>query len=74
MTSAIFCVPFQVGLGPVISLALGTADGCGYSVIGQVPNAPTCLVRVWSDDATLDALAALPDVLFMEDCADDQAN
>lgn len=71
MTSAIFVVPFRVGVGPTIAVDPGKTDGYGYSVIGQVPQAPTCLVRVWSDDATLDALAADPDTLYVEDCPND---
>ncbi len=74
MASAIFVVPFQIGLGPVIPLDLGLVDGYGFSVVGHVPAASTCLTRAWSDEATLDALAALPDVLFVEDIADAKAN
>ena len=79
MASAIFVAPFQVGLGPVLPpmQAEGVVQICytdvkgvlcgGYSCIGHVPQAPTCLVRVWSDEAGLDALAALPDMLYVCD-------
>ncbi len=70
MSKTVFCVPFQPGVGPVISFDLGRDDGDGYSCIGPVGALPTCLVLVQSDEETLDALAALPDVVFVEDVAD----
>lgn len=61
LTSAIFIAPVVDG-GPLV------VNTESYAYIGPVPlPAPTCLVRVWADDATLDALAEQPDVLFVED-------
>lgn len=75
---AIFRVPFQVGLGPVLppmsgddGLQLhyddkGTLRG-GYSCIGYVDKGKTCLVLVEADKATIQAMAADPDYLFLKD-------
>lgn len=69
MASAIFIVPLGEG-GPQLDNELifddGT-EGYGYSVIGQIPQASTCMVRVWSSDAVLTALAADDDYAFVED-------
>lgn len=71
MASAIFLVPFVEGQGPALDMATLTADetveGYGWSVIGHVPQATTCLVRLWASDATLDTLAESPDYLLVED-------
>ena len=73
MASAIFICPMSDG-GPTLDmeqlLTETPVDGYGYSVIGQVPQAGTCLVRVWSTDAVLDALAADGNYEFVEDVAD----
>ena len=68
MPSAIFIVP-STEAGPTLDLELiqdGT-PGYGYSVIGQVPQAGTCLVRVWASEEALDTLTASEDVEFVED-------
>lgn len=44
-----------------------TLEGYGWSMISHVPQADTCLVRLWASDATLDALAENSDFLFVED-------
>ena len=76
---AIFCVPFQVGLGPVLPPMAdadagvqlhyddkGTLRG-GYSCIGHVGSRKTCLVLIEASKATIDAMAASADYLHMED-------
>ncbi len=69
MASAIFIVPFVDGQGAQLSMEQlqPVQEGDGWSLIGQVPQAPTCVVRVWANDTILDALAANPDYLFVED-------
>ena len=73
MAKAIFVVPF-VDNNPAIdiSLVLGISppDGYGYSCIGHVPQAPTCLVLIVSSDEVLDTLSENPDYLFIEDVTD----
>lgn len=73
MASAIFIAPITDS-GPQFDmeqlLTETPVDGYGYSVIGQVPQAGTCLVRVWSSDAVLDALAADGNCEFVEDVED----
>jgi hypothetical protein len=67
--SAIYAVPFQAHIGPVLPANLfeDAYPQRGYACIGHVPQPPTCLVRVWATDAMLDELAANPDCLFIED-------
>lgn len=70
-------LPPIVGDGDELQLGYINEAGelCGgFSAVGNIPYpAPplpppnTCLVRVWSSDAQLDALAATDDVLFIED-------
>ena len=79
---AIFCVPFQVGLGPVLPPMSDADDGLqlhytvkgtlkgGYSCIGYVNDRKTCLVLVEASKATVNAMAASPDYLHMEDDGD----
>ena len=78
---AIFCVPFQIGLGPVLP-PMSADEGLqlhytenkvlkgGYSCIGYVDKRRTCLVLVEADKATIDAMAASPDYLFLKDDGD----
>lgn len=77
MASAIFIVPLVAG-GPSLDLhRLITEDPreiYGYSVVGQIPSANTCLVRVWSSDTILDQLALDPDLLFVEDVTEEGIN
>ena len=76
---AIFCVPFQVGIGPVLPPMAdpaaaaqlhyddkGTLRG-GYSCIGHVGNKKTCLVLIDASKATIDAMAASADYLHLDD-------
>ncbi len=76
---AIFCAPFQVGLGPVLppmsdplaAITLdyddkGTLSG-GYSCIGHVSDRKTCLVLVHASKGTIDAMAASADYLHIQD-------
>ena len=71
MASAIFIVPFVTGKGPDLDMETITADGVvegyGWSCIGQIPQVPTCAVRIWASEATLDTLAENPNYLFVED-------
>jgi hypothetical protein len=71
MASAIFIVPFVEGVGAQLSMGQiapnGPQEGDGWSLIGQVPQAPTCMVRIWASEAVLDELAENPDYLFVED-------
>jgi hypothetical protein len=69
-------LPPIVGDGDELQLGYINEAGelCGgYSAVGNIPYpAPplppnTCLVRVWSSEETLDALAASDDYLFVED-------
>lgn len=76
MASAIFIVP-MTDSGPTLDMELISDDGSGgygFSVIGQVPQASTCLVRIWSSDAVLDALATDEHIEFVEDVADGEGN
>ena len=45
---------------------LGTEQGYGWSCLGPVPEAPTCLVRVTSSEATIDAMILDDRYLFIE--------
>ncbi|HMR01765.1 MAG TPA: hypothetical protein PKA43_00175 [Candidatus Competibacter phosphatis] len=73
MAKAIFVCPFTEG-GPDLDIAqlVGNppTDGYGWSCIGQIPQAPTCLVLVSSSEEVLDALAADEAYLFVEDVSD----
>ena len=46
---------------------LDAGQHSGWSCLGQVPNAPTCLVRVRSSEATITAMKADPRYLWVED-------
>lgn len=77
MASAMFVVPCTEG-GPELPMELLTytneATGemaGGWSCVGNVPVGGTCLVRVWSSDEQIDALAAMPDYLFVEDVVEE---
>ncbi|MFA6305705.1 MAG: hypothetical protein WC651_03175 [Candidatus Gracilibacteria bacterium] len=78
MSSAIFVVPWAPG-GPQLP-PMESGDGYqlhytdaggvlrgGYSCIGHVPQATTCLVRVYASSDVLDMMAADPAYLFVED-------
>lgn len=66
MESAIFIVPV-VNSNPVVPEEIYTGEeGSGYSCIGNVPNAPTCIVRMWTDQAVIDWMAAGDDYLLVE--------
>lgn len=74
MSSAIFVAPVENN-NPVLpsmsdpddgSLHLSHGNGHGYSCVGLVPNAPSCLVRVYSDQSTIEAMATDPNYLFVE--------
>jgi hypothetical protein len=72
MASSIFVAPFVQGQGAQLTFDQIAPDGIqrdgdGWSVIGHVPQAGTCLVRVWASEAALDALAEDPDYLFVEE-------
>lgn len=72
---AIFCVSIEVGNGPVIDVELiqylenGELIG-GFSCIGHVPQAKTCLVQIESSEEMIDKLAEMDDYLFVEDVSD----
>lgn len=75
LKSAIFCVPFVGGspaLPPMESfdgrLALGAGEGSGWCCIGHIPQTTTCLVRVTTSQAVLDAMKASDEYLWIEDC------
>lgn len=74
MAKAIFVVPFTEGAGPDLDIdqLVGNppVDGYGWSCIGQIPQAPTCLVLVSSSEEVLDALAEDEAYLFVEDVSD----
>lgn len=68
---AIFIVPIVNG-SPDLAMEQLYYDNAGklaggYSCIGQVPNATTCLVRVYASDDQLDTLAEDDRYLFVED-------
>lgn len=76
MPKAIFTVPFppETNLPPMGAndgYCLHYLDGAvlrgGYSIVGHVPEAPTCLVQVEASDAVLDQMALDPTYLFVED-------
>lgn len=69
MASAIFVVPFIEGQGAQLNMSQlePVQEGDGWAMIGHVPQATTCLVRIWASDATLDSLDENPDYLFVED-------
>jgi len=73
MLSAIFCVAMNGGLPDLPpmqnggSLALDAGEGSGWTVIGQAPQTSTCLVRVTSSRAVIDAMKASADYLWIED-------
>ena len=48
----------------------GTLRG-GYSAIGQVPQAPNALVLIHSSQATIDAMDADDDYLWIEDVVEE---
>ena len=76
---AIFCVPFQVGRGPVLPPMSGAEAGVqlhyddkgtlrgGYSCIGHVGDKKTCLVLVEASKLTIDAIAASASYLHLAD-------
>lgn len=49
------------------TLYLSTEEGAGWSVIGQVPQTSTCVVRVWTSAANLMAMKNDARFLFIED-------
>ena len=51
----------------------GTLRG-GYSLVGHVPQAPSCLVLVEASDAVLDLMAADARFVFMEDVVEEVAD
>lgn len=70
MSSAIFICPIidsNIALDMEIVLTEFPVEGYGFSVIGQIPQTETCLVRLWSDDAVLSSLASDPNYEFVED-------
>ncbi len=75
MAKAIFVAPFIESQGPDLDIdqLVGNppTDGYGWSCIGHVPQAPTCLVLVSSSEDMLDALADDEAYLFIEDVTDD---
>ena len=81
---ALFCVPFEPG-GPVVppmqqfdNTGYGltyndslTGEMCGgYSCVGHVPQAPTCLVLIESSAETIAAMRVDPQYLWVEDVPD----
>ncbi len=82
---AIFCAPFANG-SPVLppmqafdgGLQLGYTENSilcgGFSCVGHVPQAPTCLVWVWADEATITAMSLDTDhYIFIDEVIDAQA-
>lgn len=74
MSSAIFCVPIENN-NPVLppmsdpgdgSIYLAHGEGHGYSCVGLVPNTTTCLVRVYTDQAVIEAMALDNTYIFIE--------
>ncbi len=47
----------------------GLMDG-GYSMVGRVPQAPTCIVQVDASAVTIAAMKADPAYLWLEDVVD----
>lgn len=73
MAKAIFVVPIVDSNANLdIALLIGDppVDGYGYSLVGQVPQAGSCLCLITASDTTLDALDADPKYLFVEDVID----
>ena len=67
--------PFEAESGPQLYY---TVDGVlcgGYSCLGQVPvnGIPSMLVQVWASNATLDAMDASDEYVFIEDIAEPAA-
>ena len=75
MKTAIFAVPIinsQPQLPPFesddpLEPVIGRVQGHGTSLLGQVPSAPTCNVRIRSSAAGIAAMKADPRYLWIED-------
>lgn len=71
-----FIVPFRAGTknlyGTALLPDLGSMEGSGWSVIGEVPQQGlgSCLVQVCSSTGTIDAMKADPGYLHLEDIFD----
>lgn len=75
MASAIFVAPMTPS-GPTLDMELisdGT-EGYGFAVIGQVPQDNACLVRIWSSEDVLAAMAADANYEFIEDVPDGESS
>ncbi len=68
---AIFVVPLRYNESDVEpdfgGFDLGKEAGNGYSLVGQVPQAPTCLALVDSSPETIAAMEASEDFLLVEE-------
>ena len=77
---ALFVVPFRIGTLTISGTALlpdlteiidgKVRDGCGWSCLGNVPQAKSAIVLVDSSAATIAKMKIDPGYLFLEDIAD----
>jgi hypothetical protein len=59
--------PMAMSADSGFAYALGAGDGSGWVVVGNMPQAQTCLVRVTSSPATIDAMIADARFVYIED-------
>ena len=59
--------PMEMHADLGFAYALGAGDGSGWVVVGNVPQAQTCLVRVTSSSAVIDAMIADARFVYIED-------
>jgi hypothetical protein len=59
--------PMEINPDSGFAYALGVGDGSGWVVVGDAPQAQTCLVRVMSSSATIDAMIADARFVYVED-------